>query len=250
MWINLENNSIGKRVNLNAPIDISIPLQTGVENPNAWYTKPPKIEAEKNDDWVGAVAEGGSVNFNKITFNPHAHGTHTECVGHITSRKVSIQDCLKTYFFISELITVAPKKIENDFQIGIDQLLEYEEELKEVEAIIIRTMPNSDIKKTQQYNHTNWAYITEEATAYLAKLNIKHLLIDLPSVDKEKDDGKLLAHKAFWQHPENTRLDATITELIYVPNTVIDGTYLLNIQIASFVNDASPSKPVLYMIEN
>jgi hypothetical protein len=26
---------------------------------------------------------------------------------------------------------------------------------------------------------------------------IKHLLIDLPSVDKEHDEGKLVAHKAF-----------------------------------------------------
>jgi arylformamidase len=36
--------------------------------------------------------------------------------------------------------------------------------------------------------------------------------------------------------------------MIYVPNSIFDGTYLLNIQIASFENDASPSKPVLYML--
>ncbi|MGO3156445.1 MAG: cyclase family protein, partial [Mesonia sp.] len=31
---------------------------------------------------------------------------------------------------------------------------------------------------------------------------------------------------------------------------VEDGNYLLNLQIASFHNDASPSKPVLYKIES
>jgi hypothetical protein len=34
----------------------------------------------------------------------------------------------------------------------------------------------------------------------------------------------------------------------FVSDEVKDGTYLLNLQIASFENDASPSKPVLYAI--
>jgi hypothetical protein len=48
----------------------------------------------------------------------------------------------------------------------------------------------------------------------------------------------------------DARLDCTITELIYVPDTVLDGCFLLNLQIASFENDASPSKPVLYALIN
>jgi hypothetical protein len=31
---------------------------------------------------------------------------------------------------------------------------------------------------------------------------------------------------------------------------VKDGAYLLNLQIASFENDASPSKPILYAVLN
>lgn len=72
------------------------------------------------------------------------------------------------------------------------------------------------------------------------------MLIDTPSVDKEVDGGQLLAHHAFWNIPDQPRLDCSITELIYVPNTVKDGKYLLNLSFASFENDASPSKPVLY----
>ena len=44
------------------------------------------------------------------------------------------------------------------------------------------------------------------------------------------------------------RADATITELIYVDGAILDGSYLLNLQIASFELDASPSKPVLYKV--
>ena len=78
--------------------------------------------------------------------------------------------------------------------------------------------------------------------------NIEHLLIDLPSVDKEDDNGALLAHKAFWKLHGAVRWNATITEFIFVPNNIEDGTYILNLQVAPFENDASPSRPVLYKI--
>ena len=99
-----------------------------------------------------------------------------------------------------------------------------------------------------QYSNTNPPYLLEEAAIYLREKGIKHLLIDLPSVDKEKDNGKLLAHNAFWNTTGKVRLDATITEFIYVPNSVEDGEYLLNLMIAPFENDATPSKPILYKI--
>lgn len=109
-------------------------------------------------------------------------------------------------------------------------------------------------KKHAKYSNTNPPYLAAEAAVFLREKGIKHLLIDLPSVDKEKDEGKLLAHKAFWnvkdidQVNADAQFDATITEMIYVPNEVVDGFYLLNLQLASFVNDASPSKPILYQV--
>jgi hypothetical protein len=39
-----------------------------------------------------------------------------------------------------------------------------------------------------------------------------------------------------------------ITDMIFVDNKVEDILYLLNLQIASFKNDAIPSKPVLYNV--
>jgi hypothetical protein len=97
--------------------------------------------------------------------------------------------------------------------------------------------------------------LLEEAAIFIREMGIKHLLIDLPSVDKEHDEGKLLAHKAFWNVKNvvnlntDARMNCTITELIFVENKTEDGSYFLNLQIASFVNDASPSKPVLYKVE-
>ena len=110
--------------------------------------------------------------------------------------------------------------------------------------------PNLLDKKSKRYSNTNPPFLLEEVAIYLKEKGIKHLLIDLPSVDKEKDNGELVVHNAFWNTKGELRMDATITEFIYVPNTVDDGEYLLNLMIAPFENDATPSKPVLYKIEN
>ncbi|MCB0432957.1 MAG: cyclase family protein, partial [Mangrovimonas sp.] len=191
------------------------------------------------------VVEGSAVNFNSIWFNPHAHGTHTECVGHITEKVHSVNKNLNRFFFLAELITIPPQKQGGDFVISKKQL-QYALGNKKREAVIIRTLPNTKEKLSKQYSHTNPPYLLEEAAIYLKEKDVKHLLIDLPSVDRESDEGKLLSHNAFWNTGRKLRLDATITEFIFVPNTVDDGTYFLNLQIAPFENDASPSKPILY----
>ena len=74
------------------------------------------------------------------------------------------------------------------------------------------------------------------------------MLIDQPSVDKEFDDGKLLAHKAFWNYPNIIDSKRTITELIGIPDGVPDGFYLLNLSLSNIENDASPSRPVIYKL--
>jgi kynurenine formamidase len=248
MLATIETNSRKYKIDLSKPLDISIPLKASKSNVNAWYIDEPKIEPVQDGEWIASVSEGASVNFNNIQFNPHAHGTHTECVGHITETVHSVNKNLKQFFFFAELVTVAPELIDEDFVISKKQL-QFAFGNKKRDAIIIRTIPNTKEKKSKQYSNTNWVYFQEEAIKFLVKKGVKHLLIDLPSVDKEKDDGELKAHKAFWNFNGKLRKDCTITEFIYVSNKIEDGTYFLNLQIAPFENDATPSKPILYKIE-
>lgn len=243
------------KVDFSKPLDISITLTNTDENPIAWYIEKPMIEPVRFGDWVGKVSEGSSsTNFNNILFNPHGHGTHTECLGHITKEFYSINQSLKTFFFLAELVSVEPELQGEDLVITkahIEKALSG----KIQEAIVIRTLPNKNEKCSKKYSNTNPPYLDEKASEFIRESGIKHLLIDLPSVDKEHDEGKLLAHKAFWNVKDvnnlnaDARLDATITEMIFVPDEIHDGSYLLNLQIASFENDASPSKPVLYKIQ-
>ncbi len=238
-------------VDLSKPTDISLSLTNTDQNPIAWYIDKPEIEPVVFGDWIGKVTEGSSTNFNSIFFNPHGHGTHTECLGHITKDFYSINQCLKQFFFTAELVSIQPEKTDDDLVISLNQIQQALDG-KNPEALVIRTLPNLNTKKHTNYSKTNPPYLSEAAAAYIKSIGIQHLLIDLPSVDREEDEGKLLAHKAFWnvkdvnQLNHDARLSCTITELIFVPNEILDGSYLLNLQIASFENDASPSKPLLY----
>ena len=178
------------QIDLSKPIDISLPLSNTDENPIAWYIEKPKIEPVVFGDWIGKVAEGSSTNFNNIFFNPHGHGTHTECLGHITREFYSINQCLTQFFFTAELVSIHPEILDGDLIITKNQI---EKALngKTPEAIVIRTLPNLNSKKSKKYSNTNPPYLAEEASIFIGEIGVQHLLIDLPSVDREEDEGKI-----------------------------------------------------------
>lgn len=249
MKIQLTWEGIHYEADLDIPIDISLPLKPGLETVNCFYAPPMEVWPVKAGDFVGATAEGGPVNFMNVKFNPHGNGTHTECVGHIAKEAYSINQCLTKFVFIAELVSVYPEVRGEDRVITKRVLKEFMEQ-KNTPALIIRTFPNDDLKKRINYSGANPPYLEKEAVDFLVAQNVKHLLLDLPSIDREEDGGAVVGHKTFWNYPEAPRKDCTITELIFVSNKVPDGLYLLNIQIASFDLDASPSKPVLYALKN
>lgn len=245
----IQYNSKHFSCDLSKPLDLSIPIG----KVNCFHAPHVVKRPFESDNFIGSVKEGAPVNFFNYSFNPHGNGTHTESLGHITQEQESISDCLKEYHFIGTLISLTPEEINGDWVVTRKSL---EEKLKNTssEALIIRTLPNNFDKLSQDYSGTNPPYLSNEAMEYIHQLNIKHLLVDLPSVDREEDGGKLINHRTFWQVKGNqadhhSQKNKTITELIFVPNKVIDGLYLLNIQLPSIHLDAAPSKPVLYQLK-
>jgi len=248
MLITLQHQQKTFQADLSQPIDISIPLEEGPDTVNCFYAPLMETAPVIAGDFIGSTQEGGLVNFLNICLNPHGNGTHTECVGHIAKEKYTINKTLQKFHYIARVISVYPTKVENGDRIIFKSHLKEAVKFNEVQALIIRTMPNDELKKQTNYSGTNPPYLHHEATQYLVECGIEHLLIDLPSVDREEDEGKLLSHKAFWQYPSSVRKNCTISELIFVPNEIKDGLYLLNISIASFEIDVSPSKPTLYAL--
>jgi kynurenine formamidase len=250
---------------LNTAIDIAIPLQFNGPQPNAFGADAARSEACEFAGFVGDTRRGGSCNFETLTFIPHCNGTHTECVGHITHERIAIRDCLREAFLEAWLCTVTPVEASETSdtypKMSDGDLVITRSEIEAAEingdsgsaALIVRTHPNDEGKMSRIYRDTRVPYFSSEAMDTIVKMGFRHLLVDLPSIDRLYDDGKLANHRRFWhvapdsfETSAETRMHATVTELIFVPDSVADGRYALNLQIAAFMSDASPSRPILF----
>jgi kynurenine formamidase len=206
-------------------------------------------------------------NVSEITFIPHCHGTHTETVAHIDDYGVTIDRLHPPLGVPCKLVSICSKRFDqtddtypvhvNKWEHVIDYF-ELKTKLSNIvqnkqQALVLRTLPNDESKKDRIYKQVNtYPFLTTEAIKYVKKLGIMHLLVDIPSVDRLEDNGKLSNHRFFWsceKEIENEKIDyrhtATITELIYVPNEILDGFYYLYLCYPMLKTDAVPSWPLL-----
>jgi kynurenine formamidase len=252
-------------------IDISIPLDFHGNQPSHFGAPPASATALKSDGFTGDTREGGSCNCEILTITPHCNGTHTECVGHITGERLSISHLALDPLIGTALVSVEAVLAEDSGETseppaekgdrfvtaaGLGLALQRLHGVP-VDALVIRTMPNGADKTSRDYSEPPIPpYLSYEAASLLVSWDIGHLLIDLPSIDRSHDQGRLAGHRLFWglepgeqDAGKARRPEATITEMVFIPDTVADGLYALSLQIAPFVTDAAPSRPLLYPLE-
>lgn len=252
MIARIEHKGRSFSVDLSKPLDLSLGVADGEGQVRAWWVPPATMEPVQMGDTTFAVKEGAPVNFRNVRFNPHGHGTHTESVGHIAPEVHPVGRLLKRFFFTAQVVSLLPEPRrapdgKEDRVITLEQLRNVLHD-RPPEALVLRTLPHRDDGSLRDWSGSNPCYLQSTACAWLRSIGVKHLLLDLPSVDREEDGGVLAAHHAFWDFPQTLDLDRTITELIHVPRDVRDGDYLLELQVANFSNDAAPSRPVLYAV--
>jgi arylformamidase len=249
---------------------IAIPLRFDGAQPNAYGVEPATSHAFEAGGVVGDTRRGGSCNFETATFTPHCNGTHTECVGHIAHQRIDVHTMLRSSLIPATLVSVAPEpalsssesygliKEDDDRIITASalaaRLRDADPDL--LDALIIRTLPNDVSKCDRRYDVDPAPFFSIEAMHLLVGIGVRHLLVDIPSLDRASDEGRLSAHRVFWNVEAATHdIDParastrTVTELIFAPDDIPDGRYLLNLQIAAFVSDAAPSRPILYPVE-
>jgi kynurenine formamidase len=266
MHLTLTLGGIAFRAELDRTIDLSIPIDFDGPQPHAFGLPRATSQAVNAGDFVGDTRSGGSCNCETVTLNPHGSGTHTECAGHVTRDRIAIADAVTSPLVPCTVISVEPHPATHgvgarpahagdrvvsreSIERALVELGERPREL--VRAIVVRTVPNDPAKRSAEYTGTNPPYLTVAAMHFLRELGVEHLVVDLPSVDREDDGGRLAAHRAFFdvddaralRDPSGAR--RTITEMAYVPESVADGAYVLCLQIPPFVLDAAPSRPIL-----
>lgn len=250
-------------------LDISIPLNFNGEQPNAYGAPLASAKTFEAGSFIADTRRDGSCNVEEYRIVPHCNGTHTECVGHISLERISILSVLKKTLVPSTLISISPVEGANTDESSqpvpkLGDLLLTKTALQNalqsansdfIAGMIIRTLPNDASKKHRRYGDTPPPYFTIEAMRVINQLGVQHLFVDVPSVDRTDDEGKMIAHHLFWNVPEESHeVDAeacslkTITEMIFVADEIADGSYLLNLQIPAFVADAAPSRPLIFSI--
>ena len=139
MYIQITYKGQHYQSDLAQPIDISIPMG----QVKCFYATAFQVRPYVAGDWIGAVKAGSPVNFFDVQMSPHGNGTHTECVGHITAEQESIDDQLKQYHFIAQVVSVAWTQNEESDRVITKAALQAACPAELPEAIVIRTLPNT-----------------------------------------------------------------------------------------------------------
>lgn len=228
--------------------DISIPLAFDAAQPTFFGAPPAAADIVTAGSFIGDVRRGGSCNCSTHTLTPHCNGTHTECIGHVTSERLSVRDHSTDHFSPALLVSVrsAPVITRAALETAVARHV-----LSHYRALVVRTLPNTHAKLERNYDRAPAPYFDADAMRWIVSNGITALVVDLPSLDRG-DDPQLTTHRIFWGLPpgatsaaQATRPTATVTELAFIDDSIADGQFLLNLQVAPFVADAAPSRPIL-----
>lgn len=270
MIAELEWQGYHLRVDLARGKSVAIPLDPHGAQPSFFADAPARARPLRIGDYIGDVAQGGSCNAEWIEFVPHCHGTHTECIAHLNSDAGNVLELIDQQPCLARLVTLngtAVEQCRDSYAVDLDpgETLLTLDELRsqadteggpEIAALLIRTMPNEAEKMTRDYAQSpSYPVLSNEAMQWLAAQELKHLLLDTPSLDRANDQGLLANHRCWWgmegeitpgEFPPQRR---SVTEMMYVPDEVADGYYWLNLELQPLVSDATSSRPVIYPVE-
>ncbi len=257
-------------VDLSRPVSLARELDFRAPQPRHFGAPPATSQPYSVPGFSGSVAAGASCNCDVVTLIPHCNGTHTECVGHLTREPLDVHRIVPAGLVPAILISVRPVAANASHETTeppphADDRLITRSAIEnrwprtssfEPQALIIRTeFTGAGVfhdAATGSTSARSPPFLSSEAAQLLAERGIDHLVIDLPSIDREHDEGRLSAHRLFFGLPtgavlsQASRPQATITELAHIPAELADGPYLLELQIPAWRGDAVPSRPLLY----
>ena len=259
------------RIDLSRPISLAISLDFSDRQPRHFGAPQAVSRPFAVPGFSGSVEHGASCNCQTLTLIPHCNGTHTECVGHLTREPLDAHRVAPLGLLPALLVSIDPieasasRESTHPTPHPNDQLITRQALEKswltaapfEPRALVIRTLPNQPDKQHQDYSDSTPPYLSSEAAELLIERGIDHLVVDLPSIDRAHDEGRLTAHRIFFGLPpgsttlaQATRPRATVTELAYIPDAAPDGPYLLELQVPALGGDAVPSRPLLYRLSS
>jgi arylformamidase len=244
--------------------DVSIPVRFDAPVGRAFHLDAATTEPVRGGDFVGDTRLGGSCNCELHHLCVHEAGTHTEHAGHLLSARAPMSMVWVPPVMRCGLVRVQPKRLaevedavagnhaDDDHVIDVQTLVDACAQQPPTPALMLVTAPREQ-RLHQLHSGNNPPYLTVDAMAWLRARGVQHLLVDLPSVDREDDGGLLAAHRTFFSLPPRGSPEPpvanvaprTITELIAVPSELPADVYALFLQMPSWGADAAPSRALL-----
>ncbi|MGH8229515.1 MAG: cyclase family protein [Steroidobacteraceae bacterium] len=263
-------------VDLDDPVSLAIPVDFAPSGPRYFGAPQASSRALTTPGFAGSVAAGASCNCRTITLTPHGNGTHTECAGHLTREPLDAFRVVPAGLLPARLATVAPERAASASETSDpppapdDRLITRRGLAAAVcssatppagslpRALVIRTTPATKPAAAPAAAPESEPppYLSREAAEWLVERSIEHLVVDVPSIDRARDEGRLTAHRIFFGLPPGAadlalarRARCTVTELASIPAALPDGEYLLELQVPAIAGDAVPSRPLLYALQ-
>jgi kynurenine formamidase len=255
------------RVALDRGVSLAIAVDFAAAGPRHFGAAGPTSTPFAAGSFSGSVASGASANCSTITLTPHCQMTHTESVAHLTRESGDAWRVVPRGLLPAVVVSVVPEPARETTEStdpqpwGTDILITRRRlraawplgKMIDPVAAIIRTMPNEPGKRTRNYTDLVPPYLTREAVEWLVEKRIEHVVLDLPSLDRTHDDGRMVGHRVFFGLPSGStargdaaRSRATITELAFIPDEVADGPCVLSLAVPAIGGDAVPSQPIVY----
>lgn len=221
-----------------APAAASAPLQVG--------------------SFTGDIGRGASCNCHRIELVPHCNGTHTESVAHLTDAATPVHHLVPMAPIPALLLTIDLAEVPGSTESSTpaprpgDRLLTARA-LQQAWPRQLPFTPQALLLRTrgQWPSPDNPPFLSREAALWIVAQDIRHLVVDLPSIDRSQDEGHLTAHRIFFGLPPGSqrardaaRPTATVTELALFPAHLADGPCGVQLQLPAFSGDAVPSRPI------
>lgn len=272
MWMEIGVAGRRWRVQLDTPIDLAMPLDFEGPQPSLWGLPRAGVEPVCVGAFVGDVRAGGSVNCATVTVTPHGNGTHTESVAHITDIALAPHTLVSPGLCTALLVRVPSVALDvsgehyDGTSASTDRVVTREqlivgwarawdvaacEPMASIDALVVALTPSPHWRTRGE--DPNPPYFTVAAMDWLREHVTRHLLVELPSVDRADDGGGTPNHHRFWEVPAGgvhteAPSQRTITEWLDVPEDASEGLYLLELALPAWLTDAVPSRPQLYRL--
>jgi kynurenine formamidase len=255
--------AVAPRLDLATPVSLARPLRFDGTDPRHFGAPAPRRGPLRLPGFEGAVQRGASCNCSVIEVVPHCHGTHTESVAHLVAEthdacEVAPRGLLPALLLSITPVDAAASGEDSDPVPQPGDRLVTRAALRAAWPPQLPFAPVALLLRTASTDDAGDAaapFLSRQCAAELVARGIEHLVVELPSIDRGHDQGRLCAHRLFFGLPpgstrlaEAARRGCTITEFAAIPAALPDGPCALQLALPRIAGDAVPSQPLLFRL--